>query len=881
MADNNAPRGRKRTDTVQGQDVHKRGDGLGTGKVGSQTGYQGRPGTAQSGSQTSGTTRASGGKGGLIAIIAVIAIALFGGKGLLGGLTGNTGTTSTAADGLTMSSSAMGGLDLFSLFGSFAAPSSFQQSSPSGYSSSLSSGSVGSGNQAGTAAAVNTNGWALTPNTGKLNTSVDSGARAKYTTIKGKGQDTVTIMVFMCGTDLESKNGMATNDLLEMTKANLSPNINLIVYTGGCKQWKNSIISSQKNQIYKVEKGGLSTLVKDDGTGAMTDPATLSSFIRWCSQNYPANRNMLIFWDHGGGSISGYGYDEKNSRAGSMNLTGVNKALYDGGVKFDIIGFDCCLMATAENALLCASYGDYLVASEETEPGVGWYYTNWLSALSENPSMPSVELGKRIVDDFVDVCRQTCGGQLATLSVIDLAELEHTFPSELKSFAKDTISLIQSDNFKTVSNARGNTREYATSSKIDQVDLVHLAANIGSDAGKSMTSAILGAVKYNRTSTNINNSYGLSIYFPYRKTSSVSSAVKINEVIGMDSDYNRCIQAFASMGAGGQAVSQSAYSGASSGSSFGSAGSPIGSLLGSLGGAASSSSSSASGMSADMIGSILGSLMGSSDFFGRSMNDTLDLDSAAVYLTENQFDADLVWLNGSDGIPEMTLTDKQWSLVSDLALNVFYDDGEGFLDLGLDNFFYFKQNGALVGAYDGAWLSVNGQAVAYYFEGSEEDEDGSFISHGRIPVLANGKRAELLTSITESPSGSVTASIDGLRWIYPEIDDDNEVTSKADKNELRMTDGSSTLTLDFICDYYSYNGDYLDTYQIGEPVKLKGSAQNDEIPAVDGEGSEAQVYVYDLSGLKLADAYFNAEKMSATYRFTDIYGQTYWTPVIP
>ena len=413
------------------------------------------------------------------------------------------------------------------------------------------------------------------------------------------------------------------------------------------------------------------------------------------------------------------------------------------------------------------------------------------------------------------------------------------------------------------------------------MDLVHLAANIGSDAGKSMTSAILGAVKYNRTSTNINNSYGLSIYFPYRKTSSVSSAVKINEVIGMDSDYNRCIQAFASMGAGGQAVSQSAYSGASSGSSFGSAGSPIGSLLGSLGGAASSSSSSASGMSADMIGSILGSLMGSSDFFGRSMNDTLDLDSAAVYLTENQFDADLVWLNGSDGIPEMTLTDKQWSLVSDLALNVFYDDGEGFLDLGLDNFFYFKQNGALVGAYDGAWLSVNGQAVAYYFEGSEEDEDGSFISHGRIPVLANGKRAELLTSITESPSGSVTASIDGLRWIYPEIDDDNEVTSKADKNELRMTDGSSTLTLDFICDYYSYNGDYLDTYQIGEPVKLKGSAQNDEIPAVDGEGSEAQVYVYDLSGLKLADAYFNAEKMSATYRFTDIYGQTYWTPVIP
>ena len=40
-------------------------------------------------------------------------------------------------------------------------------------------------------------------------------------------------------------------------------------------------------------------------------------------------------------------------------------------------------------------------------------------------------------------------------------------------------------------------------------------------------------------------------------------------------------------------------------------------------------------------------------------------------------------------------------------------------------------------------------------------------------------------------------------------------------------------------------------------------------------------YPQIIGSLKLADAYFNAEKMSATYRFTDIYGQTYWTPVMP
>ena len=27
-------------------------------------------------------------------------------------------------------------------------------------------------------------------------------------------------------------------------------------------------------------------------------------------------------------------------------------------------------------------YADYMIASEETEPGIGWYYTGWLTALS-------------------------------------------------------------------------------------------------------------------------------------------------------------------------------------------------------------------------------------------------------------------------------------------------------------------------------------------------------------------------------------------------------------------------------------------------------------------------------------------------------------------
>lgn len=56
-------------------------------------------------------------------------------------------------------------------------------------------------------------GWQSEPNTGRLDTSVAPGSREKYTQLLGGGRDTVTIMVYMCGTDLESRSGMGTADL--------------------------------------------------------------------------------------------------------------------------------------------------------------------------------------------------------------------------------------------------------------------------------------------------------------------------------------------------------------------------------------------------------------------------------------------------------------------------------------------------------------------------------------------------------------------------------------------------------------------------------------------------------------------------------------------
>jgi len=692
-------------------------------------------------------------------------------------------------------------------------------------------GSSGAARSAGTRSGGGVfSGWQSAANTGRLDSSVAPGAREKYTKLLGGGEDTATIMVYMCGTDLESRSGMGTADLQEMLDARFGGDITLLIYTGGCKAWKNSVVSSSANQIWQVKDGKLICLRENLGSVPMTDPDTLSGYIRWCAENYPASRYELILWDHGGGSVSGYGYDEKFASSGSMNLAGLDTALKSAGIKFDFIGFDACLMATAETALTMAQYADYLIASEETEPGVGWYYTDWLTAFGENTSLPTIQIGQHIADSFVDTCARKCPGQLTTLSVVDLAELETTLPGVLADFSKSTAKLIQNQQYQSVSNARSGAREFAQSSRIDQVDLVHLARNMGTKEGQALADILLGAVKYNHTSSNMTNAYGLSIYFPYRKVSMVDQAASAYRQIGMDEDYARCIRQFASVAASGQAAS-------------GGAASPLTSLLGGTqGGGSEMVSELLSAFLGGGFDSVAGLTSGNTGFLSdRAMSD----EDLAQYLTDHHFPNEaLVWEAGADGRPVLRLSEEQWGLVQSLELNLFYDDGEGYIDLGLDNVFSFDENGGLLGESDGSWLAVNGQPAAYYHTATVDDGT-SYTITGRVPVLHNGSRAELILVFdSDRPLGFVA----GIQSVYH----DGE-TETAAKNQTALQPGD---TLEFLCDYYSYAGSYQDSYLLGEPVTVTEDGLTISNVPLDGS-------------------------IRATYRFTDLYSQYHWTPVVP
>ena len=828
----NRPVGRKKNVTEGGSGVHKRGEGLGTGPVGNSAGYS----SGSSSSGDGGGPQRSGGRSPLFMIIIVLFLVLGGGGGLSSFLGGGSNVSDTTQYTNTTQQTQPATTTTTTIGSGTSTDTGLSSSGSSGMSilgQLLGGGGYGtySGASSGASAA-----WSSDPNTGRLNTSVSPSARDKRTVIKGNGEDVVTIMVYMCGADLESRSGMASRDIQEMLGADLGDNVNLIIYTGGAKQWQNNVISSSTNQIYQIKNGQMALLKDNLGNVAMTKPETLSGYISWAGKNFPANRNILIFWDHGGGSTGGYGYDEKFPQAGAMSLAGINKALRDGGVTFDMVGFDTCLMATVENALVVSNYSDYLVASEETEPGIGWYYTNWLNALGKNTSMETVQIGKNIIDDFTDACARNCPGQKTTLSLIDLAELSQTVPAELADFSKDTSDMINGDDFQTVSGARSSTREFAQA-RIDQVDLVDFATRMDTAESKELASALRDAIKYNKTSSNMTNAYGLSIYFPYKKSGNVQGMLNTYDDIGMDEDYAKCIASFASMGTAGQV--------AAGGSATGT---PVGSIFGDFSGSASNSGAG----SAELITQLLTSFL-SSDFSsvsglttssGAFIGKSLDVEKAANYIAEHKFDSSaLFWRTNDAGEDVIKLSEKQWEMVQDLALNVFYDDGEGYVDLGLDNIFDFDEEGNLKAQSDKTWISIDGQVVAYYVIDVQGTED-SYAITGRVPCYINDVRSNLILVFdSENEDGYIAGAC------YDYVDGETETIAK---NTTELNEGD---VIDFVCDYYGYDKTYQDSYYLGEPMTVKGS----------------------MADMKISNTYLGDGKALITYRFTDIYGQDYWS----
>lgn len=338
--------------------------------------------------------------------------------------------------------------------------------------------------------------------------------------------DTWTIFVYLCGSDLESRllfGGAASSDIEEMCKATATNQVRFVVETGGSDYWHNSKIDSNSLCRFVIEKG---TLKEVDTTlqASMGKSSTLSDFLCWGVEHYPAEKMGVILWDHGGGSISGVCFDEISDDSLSLREidAGLLSTMKNAGMTdtFEFIGFDACLMSTVETANVLASYSDYMIASEESEPGSGWDYTAIGNYLAKHPDADGAAVGEVICDSFKKQSENGGDGQIATLSVTDLSQIDrllktfNSFAQEMYVKSEDKSTLAQmTRKIAAVDNFGGNNKAEGYTNMVDLGGLIS-SCEEWSGKARDAKKALQKAEVYKISGSDHKKASGLSLYYP-------------------------------------------------------------------------------------------------------------------------------------------------------------------------------------------------------------------------------------------------------------------------------------------------------------------------------------------------------------------------------
>lgn len=520
--------------------------------------------------------------------------------------------------------------------------------------------------------------------------TTDAGTAADNTTDNGDialEDGSWAVYWYLCGSDLESNGGFATNDLSELMEVELPENVNVVIETGGSAVWQNDLMDADKLQRWLYNSEGLQ-LVDEQPSASMGEAQTLADFLSFAKENYPAEKTAVVFWNHGGGSVTGAAFDEIYSYD-SLTLDEMYQAfssVWNPSMEkqpLELIGFDTCLMATVDVAYTFADLAHYLVASEETEPANGWYYSQWVGTLAQNPSMNGEKLGKVICDAYYAGCEEVGTQDNTTLSLTDLTKVQ-TLLDAYDTFGAEALAAACTDpgffsQFGRVAaqseNYGGNTKEQGYT---NMVDLGHMARqSVGMlGSAQEVLDALDDCVLYQVGGQYRTEATGLSCYYSYN---------------GDVEDFN----SYAGLGAGVAFKYFYSYE-----------------LTGEL---------DDSGMAyiADMDFEELPEV--------KNLLST-DWDGAPLDLDE-------------DGVSFLTLGPEANDILAGIGFSLYYVDEESdmMLLLGTDNDMNADwDNGVFYDNFRGVWGSIDGNIV--YMELSYESEDYNLYA---IPVLLNGEEYNL------------------------------------------------------------------------------------------------------------------------------------------
>ncbi|WP_396667268.1 clostripain-related cysteine peptidase [Microbacterium sp. R86528] len=336
-----------------------------------------------------------------------------------------------------------------------------------------------------------------------------------------------TLMVYMIAdTDLEP---FALDDLAEMASVGSTDDVNIVALVDRSPDYSDDpavdLADWEDTVAFRVEEDHLQ-IVDEPGELNMGDPETLADFVADTAMQFPADHYGLVLWDHGAG-WPGMGPDETND-FDVLTLPEMNEGLSDGleraGIEaLDFVGFDACLMATYEVASIMSLHAEFMLASQELEPGHGWNYQE-LAVLTDGPqTTTATDLGTALIDGYALQADEWGTGSDITLALLDLSEV-----TELQAAVAQLAGAYEADPDglgPTMARAQSGILEFGRNPDpelaTDQIDLGSYVENLAesggaqvADAADAVTASLEAIVVAETTGPATDSASGLSIYFP-------------------------------------------------------------------------------------------------------------------------------------------------------------------------------------------------------------------------------------------------------------------------------------------------------------------------------------------------------------------------------
>ena len=218
-----------------------------------------------------------------------------------------------------------------------------------------------------------------------------------------------------------------------------------------------------KANYYQIGKNHDQILLKSLEELNMGNKSTLENFLKYAKENFPAERYIVAFYDHGGG-WQGACWD-MTSKNDNLTPAEMDDALMNfGGI--DLVLFTApCLMGSIESAYQFRKSTKYYIGSEG---GGGFILWNGMldkldTILKKNSGITTNDLAKEIISLHEQYKNADGYGALITMSAIDLSKMSDLivslnnvtnyylgnvdkftsiFPSKIKKYASDYYDLL-------------------------------------------------------------------------------------------------------------------------------------------------------------------------------------------------------------------------------------------------------------------------------------------------------------------------------------------------------------------------------------------------------------------------------------------------------